>query len=62
MSHKVSCCRPDINKCIELIEEGIQAQCVGLEDIKKGDIRAGREHITWGLQKVEEGLRCLGRR
>ena len=62
MSHKVNCCRPDIKRCIEMIEEGIQAQCVGLEDIKNGHVREGREHLIFGIQKVEEGLHCLGRR
>ena len=58
------CCRPDhdIKKCIKMIEEGIEAQCTGLEDLKRRDIRAGKEHIIWGLRKVEEGLCCLEKR
>ena len=62
MNNRMDCCRPDIDRCIELIEEGIQAQCTGLEDLKRGDIRAGKEHICWGLKKVDEGVCCIVKR
>ena len=59
-----SCCRHehDIKKCIKLLHEGIQAQCVGLEDFKEHKICAGKEHTLWGLRKAEEGLHCIDRR
>ena len=68
MVDTVKCCRPgpkpgpDIRECIKFIEEGIEAQCVGLEDLKRHDTKAGKEHILWGLIKVIEGLLCIERR
>ena len=61
MVDKVKCCCPKKDECADLVHEGIQAQCVGLEDLKRHDIVAAREHILWGLQKVIEGLRCAER-
>ena len=63
MSELKNCCRQhDLSQCIELIQDGIQAQCVGLEDLQRRDIIAARQHILWGLQKVIEGLRCAEER
>ena len=62
MDRRIDCCRPDIDRCIRLIEEGIEAQCVGLEELKRGDIKAGKEHICFGLEKVEEGICCIVKR
>jgi len=56
------CCRHDNRRCIELIEEGIREQCRGLEEFRRDNIRAGREHTCRGLRRVEEGLRCFARR
>ena len=52
-------CHPNFHKGIECIEEGIEAQCVGLKQLKRGDICEGKEHILFGLRKVEEGLCCI---
>ena len=64
MRNQINChcrCHPDISRCIRLIEEGINAQCVGLENFRRHEFRAGREHTLWGLRKVEEGLHCIER-
>ena len=58
MSDKANCCRPkpDINRGIRLIQEGIQAQCVGVENFERNEIQIGREHTLFGVQRVMEGL------
>ena len=61
MTDRPRCCFSNIDKCIELIEEGIHAQCVGLENFKEDEICAGIEHTIWGRQKVKDGLCCIDR-